>query len=171
MAKEGSILRPGGLKDLVSSKMLIVYVAFFVAVYLISNSFAAAEATNSLLSAVDLGLVNNVPGVRWTTSLSALNSSGETGRATLIGVKNQTKVIIYVADEPKGASQPAHIHSGSCPTPGAVVYPLTNVVNGNSVTVLDVKLADIQKTVGPLAVNVHKSAAEITSYVSCRIHK
>lgn len=165
MAKK-SLFKNGGLKDLIGAKMLVVYGVFFVAVYLIVNSFAAAEAANSLLSAVDSGLITNIPGVRWTTMLSAQNGSGESGLATLIGVKNQTKVVIHIGGEPKDAVQPAHIHLGSCPNPGAVVYPLTNVVNGNSVTLLDVKLSDIQKQ-GPLAVNVHKSAAEIKTYVSC----
>jgi len=168
VAKKNSLFTNGSLKDLVSSKMLTVYAVFLVALYFILNSFAAAEATNSLLSSVDFGMVNNVPGVRWTTSLSGLNGTNEVGRATLIGVKNQTKVIIYVVNEPKGAVQPAHIHVGNCPKPGAVVYPLTNVVNGNSVTLLDVKLSDIQNPkMGSLAVNVHESAAKIGNYVSC----
>lgn len=167
MAKKNSLFKQGNLKDLIGSKMLVVYVVFFVALYFVLNSFAAAEASNSLLSSMDFGMVNNIPGVRWTTSLSMLNGSREVGRATLIGVKNQTKVIISVTGEPKGAIQPAHIHLGSCPTPEAVVYPLTSVVNGNSVTLLDVKLSDIQKMKNPLVVNIHESAVKIGNYVSC----
>ena len=62
--------------------------------------------------------------------------------------------------------QPAHIHIGSCPTPGAVKYPLINVVNGMSDTLLDVSLAQLKSEL-PLAVNVHKSAAEASVYVAC----
>lgn len=65
------------------------------------------------------------------------------------------------------AAQPAHIHEGSCPTPGAVKYPLTNVVNGKSTTVLKMSMADLLKTAPQLSINVHKSAAESSVYTAC----
>lgn len=98
--------------------------------------------------------------------LDAQNDSGETGTVTLTEVNGKTKVIVTVQNEPAGASQPAHIHLGACPTPGAVEYPLSNVVNGTSETVLDVDLATIKSKM-PLAINVHKSAEEVKVYVAC----
>jgi hypothetical protein len=65
------------------------------------------------------------------------------------------------------APQPAHIHVGSCPTPGAVKYPLTNVVNGKSVTMLNVSMKELLASSDKLAINVHKSAAEVTNYTAC----
>ncbi len=67
---------------------------------------------------------------------------------------------------PKGISQPAHIHLGSCKTLGAPSHPLTNVVNGKSVTVLNISYENLWKEV-PFAVNVHKSSAEANIYTAC----
>ena len=61
-------------------------------------------------------------------TLNAQNASGETGTAELEDIGNGTKVTIRLAGAPSGVPQPAHIHVGSCPNPGAVKYPLPNVV-------------------------------------------
>ncbi len=49
--------------------------------------------------------------------------------------------------------------------PGAVKFPLTNVVDGKSKTVIEASLADLLK--GGFAINAHLSAAEIGKYVAC----
>lgn len=97
--------------------------------------------------------------------LSEQNSSGQPGTVTLTEVDGKTLVSIKL-DTPSGVPQPAHIHAGACPTPGTVIYPLTNVVDGLSETVLEVDLATIRSEF-PLAVNVHKSETEASVYVSC----
>lgn len=107
----------------------------------------------------------SVVGSSMDVPLYAQNDSGETGTATLTESGGQTTVSIQLDNAPD-TPQPAHIHTGSCPTPGAVTYPLTNVVSGTSQTVLNVDLATLRSQL-PLAVNVHKSAAESTTYVSC----
>src|SRR3989344_2780269 len=102
-----------------------------------------------------------------TLSLNALTDSGQKGAAVLTDVDGiKTKVVVEVGSGPAGIAQPAHIHIGACPNPGAVTYPLKNVVNGRSETMLDVSLLTLKEKL-PLAVNVHKSAAEAKVYVSC----
>jgi hypothetical protein len=100
-----------------------------------------------------------------TVNLSAQNASGETGTATLTPQGNKTQVVIKLAGAPE-AAQPAHIHDGTCakldPKPRV---PLQNVVGGNSTTTLDMKLSDIMSKGG--AINVHKSAADVKTYVAC----
>jgi hypothetical protein len=98
--------------------------------------------------------------------LSAQSTSGEDGTATLTETDGKTTVVITVANPPANTPQPAHIHKGACPKPGEVVYPLTNVVNGTSETVIDTTIQELiaQK---PLAVNVHKSATQSAVYVAC----
>lgn len=100
-------------------------------------------------------------------TLSALNSSNQPGRATLTNVDGRkTKIVVEVGSGLAGTAQPAHMHIGSCPNPGAVTYPLKNVVNGRSETMLDVSLLALKEKL-PLAINIHKSAKEAKIYVSC----
>jgi hypothetical protein len=101
-----------------------------------------------------------------TVNLSAQNASGESGTATLTPQGDKTQVVIKLTGAPDTAQQPAHIHDGSCakldPKPRV---PLQNVVGGNSTTTLDMKLGDIMGKGG--AINVHKSAADVKTYVAC----
>jgi len=101
-----------------------------------------------------------------TVTLNAQNNSGEKGSAVLSDVDGKTKVTVNINGAPAGIAQPMHIHTGSCPTPGAVLYPLTSLMNGISETVIDVPLSKILSEL-PLAINVHKSAAEAKIFVSC----
>jgi hypothetical protein len=102
-----------------------------------------------------------------TVQLQAQNNSGESGTATLTDMgNNQTKVTLNLSGAPAGVAQPAHIHEGTCanlnPTPK---YPLTNVMDGKSDTTVNVSLSSIMT--GGFAINVHKSAAEVSTYFSC----
>ncbi|HEX2651611.1 MAG TPA: hypothetical protein VHN19_16910 [Burkholderiales bacterium] len=99
-----------------------------------------------------------------TVKLGPQNKSGESGTAKLTPEGDKTKVEISL----KGAkgSQPAHVHMGSCskldPNPK---YGLSNIEDGKSTTEIPVKLEDLMKE--QTAINVHKSAAEIKTYVAC----
>jgi len=99
-------------------------------------------------------------------NLSSQNASGEKGTATLTPQGDKTQVVIKLAGAPEGVQQPAHIHDGNCATldPKPRV-PLQNVVSGSSTTTLDMKLDDIMSKGG--AINVHKSAADVKTYVAC----
>jgi hypothetical protein len=101
-----------------------------------------------------------------TVDLAAQNGSGESGTATLTADGGKTKVIVDLDNPPMGTPQPAHIHKGSCkdldPNPA---YGLQNVVGGKSTTEVDEPLEDLEK--GSYAINVHKSGAEIKTYVAC----
>ncbi|RJQ34415.1 hypothetical protein C4556_02655 [Candidatus Parcubacteria bacterium] len=99
-------------------------------------------------------------------TLSAQNDSGMSGTATLTDMDGSTLVVLVLAGAPAGIAQPAHIHTGSCAEIGGVVYPLTFPVNGVSETTLGVSLETILAQL-PLALNVHKSAEEVSVYVAC----
>ena len=99
-------------------------------------------------------------------TLKPVNDSDEAGTATLKEENGQTKVTISLTGYTKDVSQPAHIHMGECPGVGSVKYPLTPVVNGTSVTMLAVTLESLKKEL-PLAINVHKSVTEVSTYTSC----
>jgi hypothetical protein len=101
-----------------------------------------------------------------TVKLSQQNKSGESGTARLTPAGDKTKIEISLKGAPKGVSQPAHVHEGSCakldPKPK---YGLQNVVDGKSTTEVPASLSELQK--GNLAINVHKSAEEAKVYVAC----
>ena len=101
-----------------------------------------------------------------TITLGALHGSREQGTAVLSEVNGKTRVVVSASGAPAGASQPMHIHVGSCPTPGAVKYPLNNLVNGTSETMVDVSLEKLLSE-GPLAINAHASVTELKTYVMC----
>ncbi len=89
----------------------------------------------------------------------------EAGTATLTPMGDKTQVVLNLTGAPAGTAQPAHIHVGQCPGVAAVKWPLTNVMDGKSTTMVDAKLSDI--TTGGYAINIHKSTAEAGQYVTC----
>ena len=104
-----------------------------------------------------------------TVTLAEQNGSGESGTAILTKSGDKTKVVIDLkspAASSMSEPQPAHIHTGSCdkldPTPE---YALANVEGGKSTTTVDAKLDDLESEAH--AINVHKSAADIKTYVAC----
>jgi hypothetical protein len=99
--------------------------------------------------------------------LGVLNSSGESGTATLSDIGgNKTKVVIAVTGQPANVPQPVHIHKGTCaqmdPAPA---YGLTTLADGKSETVIDQPLSSLQRE--RFAINGHKSAQEANTYVFC----
>ena len=78
-----------------------------------------------------------------TVALTAPDGLGQSGHATLIRQGEKTWVAVSVAPADKGAAQPANIHIGSCANPGAIAHPLTDVVDGMSVTRVDAPLDEV----------------------------
>jgi Cu/Zn superoxide dismutase len=100
-----------------------------------------------------------------TVKLAPQSSSGESGTATLTKAGDkQTKVVLSVSGAPADA-QPTHIHKGSCanldPKPA---FPLSPVTGGKSETVVNASLEDLEKG---YAINGHKSAQDLKTYVFC----
>jgi hypothetical protein len=99
-------------------------------------------------------------------TFAAQNDSGLSGTATLMEQGGQTMVMIALDGAEDGVEMPSHIHVGTCDNlDPAPTYPLNNVVDGKSDTTVDVDIATLLAS--PFAINVHKSAEEITTYVAC----
>ena len=101
-----------------------------------------------------------------TIQLPAMNDSGVVGSLTLVDVgQNRTNVIVDVAAN-GNLDMPAHIHPGTCddlvPQPR---YPLRNVANGHSDTVVPASLPEL--LAGDLAVNLHRSNDDLATYTAC----
>ncbi|MEO8288159.1 MAG: hypothetical protein ABI670_17160 [Chloroflexota bacterium] len=105
-----------------------------------------------------------------TVTMNQQNGSGQDGTATITQQGSDIMVMVNLANG-SSTSQPAHIHRGTCANLDPVpAVPLSNVVNGTSSTTISgnatiTSLADL--TAGQYAINVHKSAAEVTVYTSC----
>jgi hypothetical protein len=100
-----------------------------------------------------------------SVAMKALSGSGQSGTATISSPSggHQT-VTIDLSGEPKGASEPAHIHPGSCaklnPVPKVALKP---IVDGRSVTTIPALGSG-----GTWAIAVHKGmAGAMNTYVSC----
>jgi Cu/Zn superoxide dismutase len=129
------------------------------AIAVTSTALAAGSAKPAKHEA--MGETTNVK-----VTMGAQNGSKESGTATLQQKGKDVVVSVDLNNAPKGA-QPAHIHMGTCaklnPAPK---YPLSNVVNGKSTTTI--KNVDLDELVeGKYAINVHKSANDLKTYVSC----
>jgi len=114
-----------------------------------------------LALALPVGAQNSI-----TIQLAAQNNSGQSGTAELTDMGNgMTRVVLNLANSPAGP-QPVHIHQGTCanlnPQP---LFPLTNLANGRSETMVNAPLATILAQ--PHAINAHKSPQEVSVYVAC----
>jgi hypothetical protein len=124
---------------------------------------AAAFGATNTMNHVD----NAMSAHSMTINLGAQNNSKQDGQAFLNDTPDGLKVKVQVKNEPAGASEPAHIHQGTCAKLNPAPWkPLSNVVGGVSVTTIKgLTLAQLKK--GTYAINVHESAANLSHYVSC----
>lgn len=130
-----------------------------IALAFVTQAFAATNTMN--------GVNNAMSPHAMTINLGAQNGSKQDGRAFLNDTSAGLKVKLQVKNEPSGASEPAHIHQGTCAKLNPAPWKgLSNVVKGVSVTtVKGVTIADLKKA--KYAINVHESAANLAHYVSC----
>src|SRR5215469_10006473 len=92
--------------------------------------------------------------------------SGQQGTVTITPMgADKTKVVISLTGAPQGAIEPAHFHKGNCDHPGAVIIPLTDVVAGHSMTIVNKPISQVSITGD--SVNVHKSEAQLNQIVAC----
>jgi len=102
-----------------------------------------------------------------TVTMAAGRDASQTGTATLTAQGSQTQVVLNIQPGAAGVGQPAHIHVGPCPGVGAVAFPLTNVVDGTSTTVVNASLDSLRT--GGYSINVHQDETQtgLGVYVSC----
>jgi LPXTG-motif cell wall-anchored protein len=126
----------------------IKWLALFVVILLLVPAVVAAQS--------------NADSV--TIDLQELNDSGVSGTATLTAMDGQTQVVVSLEGDDLSIARPNHIHTGTCDNLGGVEYPLTDVMD-EATTMVNVDLATLLQ--GEYAVNVHKSADEIGTYIAC----
>jgi hypothetical protein len=134
----------------------------------IALGLGAAMGATGLAATNTMNHVNNAMSAHsMTINLGAQNGSKQDGQAFLNDTSTGLKVKIQVKNEPAGASEPAHIHQGTCAKLDPAPWKgLSNVVGGVSVTTIpNLTLAELKKA--HYAINVHESAANLKHYVSC----
>jgi hypothetical protein len=131
-------------------------------------SLAVTFTATGLAATNTMNHVNNAMSAHsMTINLGAQNGSKQDGQAFLNDTSTGLRVKLQVKNEPAGASEPAHIHQGTCAKLNPAPWKgLSNVVGGVSVTTLpNLTLADLKKA--HYAINIHQSAANLKHYVSC----
>jgi hypothetical protein len=99
-------------------------------------------------------------------ALDEENNSGESGTAIIKEKNGKITVTIALKGFSKDISQPAHIHIGECSQVGSIKYTLAPVVNGKSITTLNITLIKLRQLV-PLVINIHKSDIDAANFTSC----
>lgn len=164
--------KPDYAKNILSPKNIIVYLVAAVIIYAgVYYYFFAknkkAEVTPELASPLvqaPAGEGQGLTGNQMIVELKAQNGSGQDGLVLITEENGKTKVELSTNNT--NGTQPAHIHEGACSAAGKIKWPLKNVVDGNSSSFIPVTIGEL-KAFLPLAINVHKSASEAATYVSC----
>jgi hypothetical protein len=129
------------------------------------DSDDAQTATYLEYQASQGGEDEGVPPGSVSVTLSAQPGGNQPGLAVIFEDQGVTFVGLFVEPGPSGVLQPAHFHTGTCAAPGPIVEPLASVLDGASFTLLSAGQAELVDQ--GLIINVHKSEAEATAYVSC----
>jgi Cu/Zn superoxide dismutase len=124
----------------------------------------------ALALAVAGALTSAAPAIAGTNTLTvtmkALNGSNENGTAVLTQTGSSVRVVVKLDNAPATA-QPTHIHIGTCGNINkAPEYALVSVMNGKSTSIVPGITID-QLLKSHYAINVHKSASDLATYVSC----
>ena len=141
------------MKNLNSLKLLSWFVGV---IFVMAISFAYSELAKA---------AGDESSGAMTSELNELNGSGVSGTVTLTPVDSKTKVTINLTGAPQGGVEPAHIHEGTCDNLGKPAYPLNDIKNGTSETTVDATADTLAS--GKYAINVHKSAQDMSTYVAC----
>jgi hypothetical protein len=127
---------------------------------------SSARALVGLSLAVLLGACGSPEPSPTRLTLRTLSDSGVTGSVTLTAISPARTQVSVEVDPAGHPDMPAHIHPGTCddlvPQPR---YPLTNVVDGSSLTEVSASLEEL--LAGDVALNLHASNAEMEVYTAC----
>jgi hypothetical protein len=131
--------------------MRLIHRALFLALFC---------ATALVSAALPVAAANSKP-----IPMYARPGSAEAGTVSLTQQGADVVVRVHLLRAPATA-QPVHIHGGTCDAPASVKWPLTNLVNGISVTTIHGATVAGLRGHGYI-VNAHKSAQDMGTYVSC----
>jgi len=123
------------------------------------------------LAAAAVAFTAAVAPMKWTAALSPMSGSKISGTATVTpdGASKMT-VMLSITGGDANTSYPWHVHTGKC-GPGGVVGPgaaYTAIkTDGSGAGKVTVSIPVAAPESGDFHVNVHKSAADMGTIVSC----
>ena len=134
------------------------------------STFAIKLALLAVVSggvlAAGAGSMSDAATTTETIAMHGLNGSGQDGTATITDVGGKVLVSVSITGEPASASEPSHVHFGHCPKIKAVpAYNVGPIVRGKGQDVVALSWTEINS--GKYVINVHKSSADMGTYVSC----
>jgi len=101
----------------------------------------------------------------FTVSIQSVGNSGISGSATFKDIAGVVAILLHIdgasAEEEDESIMPAELHSGTCTTLGALVYPMSAPDAGASETDLTINLKQFNAQ-GPMAVVLYKSPQDHT---------
>lgn len=124
--------------------------------------FIASDDLNIYKKRLSMDKVPTSP----TFTITEQNNSGINGEASLNSASGKTTVTLSVDGASTTTTHPAHIHNGTCEDLGDIAYPLNEVENGSSVTIIDATITELRAQ-EPLAINLHRSPTQLSEYVAC----
>ena len=117
----------------------------------------------------------NVPAVQYATippsaptyliSIDSIGSSGVSGTATFQDVSGAVAIMLHIDGLEDEIIVPVELHSGTCATPGALVYLLVAPDAGESETDLSINLEQFN-TQKPMAIIIYRSTKDHTA-IAC----
>lgn len=151
--------------------LLIILLVLIIGGYYVYKSYTqtgSLDLNNLPLDLTGEDTILDESVVSFNAPLEPVVSSSlqQEGFATLERQGDKVQVTVNVTGGSSGNVQPVHLHEDGCPGKGKVLYPLNDIHNGKSETVLDVSLDELKEKL-PLAINVHKSKEESSVYTAC----
>lgn len=128
------------------------------------RTLAAAAAMGALLT---MAVVSSVSAQQQSMVVQlgpGRDANTAPGTATLTDLGNGTTRVVIQVNSPN-PDMLAHIHVDACPGVGAIVFPLNNVQNGTSTTIVQAPLSQVLAQ--GKSINLHQSPTNAGIYVAC----
>jgi hypothetical protein len=133
-------------------------------------ALAAGCTAHRTEDGIDIDPVADVIG-NWSTTLEPQNNSGISGSATVQSRAAAAKVTVHIMGAASGSVHPWHVHRGTCGNDKGIVggageyKPLTVGTDGMSNAEVNIPVALNEDET--YFVNIHKSASDLGTIVSC----
>lgn len=132
--------------------ILIIVIVFLLKAHILTSPFNIPSLKLKKEGEIIMMNEEDSSGVRGTAKVSQENGKAKVA-INLVGIKPEDDIYM-------------HIHEGSCPDLGEILYDLNTLKEGSSETKLDMSIKDLRKSL-PLGINIHKYEGEEEIEIAC----